>query len=143
MTVKYVRTQIPNKDEGFLASYRKICGGQKFIMSNDPITLQSPNFPSNYQPNSECIWELKAPKDHKTTINFEYFNLELSQNCTYDYLQIWTDYLNEESPRIYCGKKNPWDIILYDAHFFILFLSDNTYESVGFSATITTVPMKN
>ncbi|XP_074093841.1 protein tolkin-like [Cotesia typhae] len=54
MTVKYVRTQIPNT-----------------IISNDPITLQSPNFPSNY-------------------------------------------------------------------HFFLLFISDNAYESVGFSATITT-----
>ncbi|KAH0560868.1 hypothetical protein KQX54_009592 [Cotesia glomerata] len=115
MTVKYVRTQRPNEDEGFLAIYRKICGGEKFIMtimSNDPITIQSPNYPSDYQPNSECLWEFTVLKYHKTTIHFDYFNLELSDNCTFDHVQIWTYNWEEGSPRIHCGKQNPWNIIL-------------------------------
>lgn len=53
--------------------------------------LKSPNFPSSYDPNTRCVWNIRGPIGHN--LNFQFTNFDLPQgaqnNCsTVDSLQI-------------------------------------------------------
>lgn len=142
LLVRYRKTIEDNKfNSGFIANYYKICGGEKSLSSNDSIILESPNYPNRYESNKDCLWELKVPENHSTTIKFNFFSLEMSTDCANDYIEIGVSNDSHSNIATFCGERSPWEITLNYTRIYFNFVSNNLNEYAGFSATITTVPL--
>ncbi|CAI9722917.1 1 isoform X1 [Octopus vulgaris] len=111
------------------------CGG--FINAENG-TFQSPSFPDLYPTNKYCVWQIVAPKQHRITLNFSYFDLEgNNQDCEYDSLKV----SNGESSKvlgIFCGSTLPLPVTSSDSILRIEFTSDNSVQKTGFNATFFT-----
>lgn len=75
----------------------KSCGG---TFSGYQFTISSPKYPELYSPNIECVYWLQGilPSQCQPTFYFQFldFDLEATENCAEDYLQIG-------SSNIFCG----------------------------------------
>lgn len=63
------------------------CSG---IRADDNGRMSSPEYPSNYTNNKQCVTIIRAPTGHAIGITFDSFLLEDGPNCNYDSLQIKT-----------------------------------------------------
>ena len=61
------------------------CGGR---FSGYNGTIISPNYPSNYDASTNCSWFISGPTGHYVTFTFDAFALELSDNCSNDYIEV-------------------------------------------------------
>ena len=61
------------------------CGGNYTALSG---TLTSPNYPNSYPMNAECVWEIQVSAGNGITLSFSEFELESSQHCNEDYLEV-------------------------------------------------------
>lgn len=105
------------------------CGG--FMTSMNGI-FETPNFPSLYPRNSNCLWLIKVPKVDQIEVKYSYFELEEDRYCR-------TDRVVTMAPRIYrpareCGtrvqnKKIASNIMMIE------FISNDRVEKRGFKAT--------
>ncbi len=70
------------------------------ITSNECIS--SPNFPSYYGNNVDCVWTLYAEDLHTITLNFTHFELQNASygSCSSDYLDIRENKGSREGERI-------------------------------------------
>ena len=57
------------------------CGG---ILTNDNGFLSSPGYPNSYQPNSNCVWTIRASPGKRIRLSFRAFDLEHHRTCNYD-----------------------------------------------------------
>lgn len=72
--------------EYFFFIFTATCGG---TIRGQSGYIQSPNFPSPYDSNSDCEWYIHGPTGHYLTFNFLNFNLQYGSNCTVvDYIEI-------------------------------------------------------
>ncbi|KAI8034244.1 hypothetical protein M5D96_013003 [Drosophila gunungcola] len=81
------------------------CGGHVHANSGE---LTSPDFPANYSNNLHCDWRLTGGMGQLLEIQLDLFDLELSSNCSSDYLEIRNG-ANTDSPLIgrFCGRNIP------------------------------------
>ena len=94
-------------------------------------TFQTPNFPSLYPRNSNCLWLIKVPKMDQIEVKYDNFELEEDRYCR-------TDRMVTMAPRIYrppreCGttvqnKRIPSNIMMTE------FISNDKVEKRGFKA---------
>lgn len=66
-----------------VASGNLTCGFVGLIGAN-PVTITSPNYPSNYPTNTTCSWTLMAPDGQNVQLNLEVLDLE---TCC-DFVQV-------------------------------------------------------
>ena len=53
-------------------------------------TINSPNHPANYPPNSDCSVTISAPStEYKIAVIFDSFHLESDANCSFDRLEVY------------------------------------------------------
>lgn len=69
----------------YTVCFSATCGGR---FSGQNGTIVSPNYPSNYDANSNCTWLVSGPTGHYLTITFTAFSLESSTNCANDYVEV-------------------------------------------------------
>lgn len=50
--------------------------------------IASPNYPNTYPLNSECIWILENSPGNKISLSFSQFDLQQSEDCNLDYVEI-------------------------------------------------------
>ncbi|XP_072037692.1 bone morphogenetic protein 1 homolog isoform X2 [Amphiura filiformis] len=117
---------------GFNSSYEAICGGE---IVKEFGMLQSPNYPDDYRPNKECVWQITMAKGFKVGLNFQSFEIERHDSCIYDYVEV-RDGHGEESPLIgrYCGYIIPEDVESTGNKLMVKFVSDTSVNKGGFSA---------
>ncbi|GLG98263.1 Cubilin homolog [Gryllus bimaculatus] len=126
---------------GFKLSYKSVdsvCGGY-FVAPSGYI--HSHNFPNNYDPHDDCLWYIEVEKNHVVQLSFLTFDLEMSNNCTYDYVKVF-DGNSTESPEIatLCGNVLP-NITSYRSTGNTMVLrmkADGSLNGPGFSANYTT-----
>ncbi|XP_076437271.1 cubilin-like isoform X2 [Babylonia areolata] len=119
---------------GFKANYKIATCGGRVVGQNS--TLVSPNYPSNYDPNTNCTWYVSGPTGHYLTFTFNAFSLETSTNCTNDYLLV-REY-NETGPvllRASCGRTLPASFDTSDSFAFVQFVTNRNVQSYGFNLT--------
>ncbi|ELU00196.1 hypothetical protein CAPTEDRAFT_100595, partial [Capitella teleta] len=51
-------------------------------------SIYSPNFPSIYENNLDCLTLIKAPPNSVIVISFKHMNIENHEDCIYDWLQV-------------------------------------------------------
>ena len=77
------------------------CGGD---LISEEGRFASPNFPNNYLPNAECIWKLGGAPGNKVRLTFLWYDIEESEGCNKDYVEV---HENSEEGNIlghYCGS---------------------------------------
>ncbi|XP_072333723.1 scavenger receptor cysteine-rich domain-containing protein DMBT1-like [Scyliorhinus torazame] len=115
-----------------------ICGGR---LESDSGSFTSPNYPEPYPNNAQCIWYIQVANQDRITLNLDGFQLEVSSQCTNDYVAIY-DGASTKSPLIatVCTGSN---------HLFksssntmtVYFRSDHLKASAGFTAYFYSLPL--
>ncbi|XP_059051310.1 cubilin-like [Achroia grisella] len=115
----------------FSAHYTSIdsaCGG---TLTSEEGAIASPGYPRSYPINANCEWILKTSPGNKVYIAFESFNIEYSEECNEDYLEIRENNGGGRLIGVYCGDTVPINTTIA-AELFIKFHSDNKYSGQGF-----------
>ncbi|XP_065052552.1 cubilin-like isoform X5 [Rhopilema esculentum] len=113
------------------------CGG---VLIDEDGEFATPNYPSRYSSNTECIWVIK-PKSPASAIElrFKSFSLEPESRCGYDFLEV-KEGDSRSSPSLgrFCGPSFPRTLVSRRGAFWIRFKSDSSTNDQGFLASWTT-----
>uniref|UniRef100_A0A8C4Z987 CUB domain-containing protein n=1 Tax=Gadus morhua TaxID=8049 RepID=A0A8C4Z987_GADMO len=110
------------------------CG--TWVKEPDGGVFTSPNYPSKYPPETECVYILEAPPRQCIDLHFEEnYSIESSWECKFDNIEV-RDGPFGFSPVMgrYCGQHSPPDIRSSGRYLWIKFVTDGELEAVGFSA---------
>lgn len=124
---------------GFNGNFRKDCGGDiELEEEGKEYYFESPGFPYEYTANKWCVWHLVAPFHKRVILKFDYFQLETSENCRNDYVEIRNGDAYY-SPLIgrYCNSSSPEVIRSKGYALYVKFVSNNQIQDGGFSAIAT------
>ncbi|KAG3293741.1 neuropilin and tolloid like 1, transcript variant X1 [Ictidomys tridecemlineatus] len=102
----------------------------------------SPNYPSKYPPDRECIYIIEAAPRQCIELYFdEKYSIEPSWECKFDHIEV-RDGPFGFSPIIgrFCGQQNPPVIKSSGRFLWIKFFADGELESIGFSARYNFTP---
>jgi len=119
------------------------CGGPIVDLEG---SIFSPNYPQPYPKDVSCMWTMRAPIGYLIKINFQKFDLENSNYCDFDTLNIDIATLRIDSPweqlAVLCGKKRPQAMMIKSNEATIRFKSDFTLRGGGFRINYKFVPGK-
>ncbi|KAG9511404.1 Tolloid-like protein 1, partial [Fragariocoptes setiger] len=102
--------------------------------------FQSPNFPSFYPPQKECVWLFSTVGGHRIKLVFDEFDLEQHQECLFDYVSVYDGASDDDSALgKFCGTKKPLTLVSSFEQLTLLFKSDASNVRRGFNATHSTV----
>ncbi|XP_026189279.1 suppressor of tumorigenicity 14 protein homolog isoform X2 [Mastacembelus armatus] len=116
---------------GFRANYSQAplteqsCGGK---LTADRGSFKSPFFPSNYPPQTSCVWNIEVPKEKFVKVQFKKFLLgNQSKQCLGDYVDV-------DGQRL-CGRRLNNPVITTKSNMMsIKFNSDSSFVDEGFVA---------
>ena len=134
MLTVHLRVPQLTMSSGFRAVYsveESACGGSLIAEQGH---FASPGYPNAYPQNAECIWTLGEWPGNKLTLSFQFFNLETSDGCNRDYVEIHE--INEEGRLLLhtCGDNIPASNITANSKLWVKFNSDAQGVSSGFTA---------
>ncbi|XP_067326675.1 cubilin [Anolis sagrei] len=116
-----------------LTASTSACGGT-FHMERG--AFNSPNFPEAYPQNVECVWNIRSSPGNRLQLSFTDFQMEESEGCTKDYVEIREDSLSGQQMGRYCGNTLPFNYTSVIGHIlWIKFVSDGSGSGRGFQAT--------
>ena len=119
---------------GFRAIYsvaESACGGSLTAIEGH---LASPGYPNAYPQNAECVWTIGGWPGNRVTLTFQTFNIESSEGCNRDYIEVHDK--NEEGVLLLhtCGDTIPATSVTADTQLWVKFNSDGQGVSTGFTA---------
>ncbi|NXY85847.1 OVCH2 protein, partial [Alcedo cyanopectus] len=103
--------------------------------------LQSMHYPEHYSNMADCQWVICAPEDHVIKLTYQSFEVEDSEDCSYDAVTVYEDVGREEEIARSCGFALPAPVLSSSAMMLVVFHSDETETFGGFKATVTFVPV--
>lgn len=120
--------------KGFNMSYRSVlsdCGG---TFTGFQGFISTPKYPShNYENKKNCEWNIRTDSAHSLTFQMIDFDLETSDNCTKDYVEIYDPVFNKQLWRG-CGNQLPNDTIFSSQRneLNVRLVTDDTITAKGF-----------
>lgn len=105
------------------------CGGN---YTSERGTITSPGYPNSYPLNAECVWILNTSPGNRITLSFSEFDIESSENCDLDYLEIRENSGIGKLISVSCGKDAA--AITSSGVLWIKFKSDDSGTAQGFAA---------
>ncbi|XP_076146859.1 cubilin [Alosa pseudoharengus] len=127
-----------NEGQGFKLTFEahsQACGGHIPLGDSDPSGyITSPNYPSNYPQNIDCIWVISVPNGEAVQLDFEDdFYIEPNTDCRYDYLEV-RDGPSSDSGFIarLCGNTRPSTQHSTGAAMYVRFRTDTSITHKGF-----------
>ncbi|XP_075972136.1 cubilin [Anticarsia gemmatalis] len=115
----------------FSAHYSPVtnaCGG---TLNAEEGVIASPAYPSPYPVNSDCEWIVSTSPGNTAYITFERFDLEYSEGCNEDYVEVRENDGGGNLFGVYCGNVIPTNYTT-DAKIYIKFHSDSKTNGLGF-----------
>ncbi|KAK6644342.1 hypothetical protein RUM43_000609 [Polyplax serrata] len=94
------------------ASASSACGGNLY---GETGSFATPGYPSNYPTNSECVWVLRAAPGNKVQLNFKEFDLEQSDHCNEEYVEIREKDAAGKLLGFFCGQLAPTNLTTQSA----------------------------
>ena len=106
------------------------CGG---TLTAESGRIANPGYPDNYPINAECIWTFGGSPGNRVQLTFIELEIEESQNCNRDYVEVHRD--SAEGPLLLhtCGSDVPSEPLIADK-LWLKFNSDNQNVRRGFLA---------
>ncbi|KAM7363855.1 tolloid-like protein 1 tolkin isoform 1-T3 [Cochliomyia hominivorax] len=142
-----LKTDKNKQHSGFTAVHSTSCGGYLRATNQVQQFYSHSRFGNhNYDTNMDCEWTIQAPPSSNVQLIFLTFDLENSENCTYDYVQVFSGMEDTSGPMYgqYCGNIIPQDIISLTDSLLVRFKTDSTIIMKGFSASYVAVdPFEN
>ncbi|XP_068081387.1 cubilin [Anabrus simplex] len=121
----------------FSASYAVYSAGCGADLTSEHGSFASPDYPSTYPLNSECVWTITSAPGNRVMVNFRSFALEESTSCNKDYLEIREGDGAGRMIGIYCTEL-PSNITASQT-LWIKFHSDGDETAAGFIADYSLV----
>jgi len=138
----YFHTDSINEYKGFniyfqsQAELTNECPGESY---GDYGSVQSPNYPDQYSDNSECQYLIQTPEDSRINVHINYIDIEPSDHCVYDYLEIYDGpSMNDTNLGKLCGTGPVNDILSSTNELLVYFKSDSSITYGGFSISYST-----
>ncbi|NWW89502.1 OVCH2 protein, partial [Rhynochetos jubatus] len=103
--------------------------------------VQSMHYPERYSNMADCQWIICAPEDHVIKLTYQSFEVEESEDCSYDAVTVYEDVRKEEEIVKSCGYALPAPVLSSSAVMLVVFRSDETETFGGFRAAISFVPV--
>ncbi|NWI22754.1 OVCH2 protein, partial [Sula dactylatra] len=137
-----------NKDygTGFSMTYKALTsdilpdsGCESLAVLFEEGVLQSMHYPESYSNRADCQWIICAPEDHVIKLTYQSFEVEESEDCTYDAVTVYEDVGKEEEIAKSCGFTLPAPVLSSSAMMLVVFHSDETETFGGFRAAISFV----
>ncbi|XP_016093659.1 cubilin [Sinocyclocheilus grahami] len=129
-----------NEASGFklvFEAHSSACGGLIELNDGDPPGyITSPNYPSNYPQNIDCVWIITVPNGEAVQLDFEdEFYIEAHTGCMYDYLEIRDGPTSDAvlMGRL-CGNTRPSTQHSSGTTMYIRFRTDGSVTHIGFKA---------
>ncbi|KAF4095682.1 cubilin isoform X1 [Onychostoma macrolepis] len=129
-----------NEGNGFklvFEAHSSACGGLIVLNDGDPPGyITSPNYPSNYPPNIDCVWIITVPNGEAVQLDFENdFYIEAHTGCMYDYIEIRDGPTSDAAlmGRL-CGNTRPSTQHSSGTTMYIRFRTDGSVTHIGFKA---------
>ncbi|XP_076174105.1 cubilin isoform X2 [Ptiloglossa arizonensis] len=137
MFLKFI-SDITYAAHGFNLSYRSVpltCGGK---FTADTGIIHSTNYPQNYPHRQNCEWLLQVDKNYVINITFLDFDIEHTENCTDDYVQIY-DGPTKDSPLMatLCRNDLPPPYVSTANEMLVVMKTDSIISAKGFKAQYT------
>ncbi|NXL43963.1 OVCH2 protein, partial [Podilymbus podiceps] len=135
-----------NKDygTGFSMTYKALTpdilpdsGCESLAVLFEEGVLQSMHYPERYSNMADCQWIICAPEDHVIKLTYQSFEVEESEDCSYDAVTVYEDVGKEEEIAKSCGFALPAPVLSSSAMMLVVFRSDETETFGGFRATIS------
>uniref|UniRef100_A0A182INM1 Uncharacterized protein n=1 Tax=Anopheles atroparvus TaxID=41427 RepID=A0A182INM1_ANOAO len=118
------------------------CGG---VLTREDIIIRSPAIAESgkYQHDAQCEWIIVAPVGHAIQLTWNSFELELSANCVYDYVQVFDNSSMADSlVGRYCGSEKPPAITSSGNMLTIRFVTDSSSSKDGFAVAFTFIDVE-
>lgn len=118
----------------FRATYgisSSVCGG---TLLSESGAFGSPDYPNSYPISSECVWNITASSGNRVQLSFSVFNIEESEFCNTDYLEIRNGNISGSLIGRYCGSNIPSTLTEEYESLWIKFRSDDQGTASGFMA---------
>lgn len=103
-------------------------------MSSSNGLFASPGYPESYPNGVDCVWVIGGSPGNHMTLSFTMFDLEASDHCNKDYIEIRSDDVNGPLIGRYCGNSIPTNITMA-MKYWIKFRSDREGTAGGFVAS--------
>uniref|UniRef100_A0A669DQK6 Cubilin n=1 Tax=Oreochromis niloticus TaxID=8128 RepID=A0A669DQK6_ORENI len=132
MYIKFT-TDSSVSNHGFEAAYDSAIEGCGDTLTSPSGTITSPGHPSSYPHGANCTWYISVSPGNLIRLTFESFNLEYHTNCNFDYLEVY------DNGTVYCGRSVPPSITSTDNQLTLLFVSDSSLNTEGFSASYISI----
>uniref|UniRef100_A0A671XF34 Cubilin n=1 Tax=Sparus aurata TaxID=8175 RepID=A0A671XF34_SPAAU len=135
----YVRfkTDSSVNNHGFEAAYGSALEGCGDTLTSPSGTITSPGHPTSYPHGANCTWYINVTPGNLVRLSFDSFNLEYHSNCNYDYVEVYDNGTVQTGTKIgrFCGRSVPPSITSTDNILTLLFVSDSSIVTEGFSAS--------
>ncbi|XP_070708966.1 cubilin [Pempheris klunzingeri] len=137
----HFRTDSSVSNHGFEAAYGSALEGCGDTLTSPSGTITSPGHPTSYPHGANCTWYINVAPGSLVRLSFDSFNLEYHINCDFDYLEVYDNGTVQTGTKIgrYCGRSVPPSITSTDSVLTLLFVSDSSLVSEGFSARYVSI----
>ncbi|XP_002073258.3 dorsal-ventral patterning protein tolloid [Drosophila willistoni] len=127
--------------KGFTATFVSECGGYLRATNHSQVFYSHPRYGSrNYKRNMYCDWRIQSDPDSSVKIKFLHFEIEYSERCDYDFLEITEEgYSMNTIHGRFCGKHKPPIIISKSDTLLLRFQTDESNSLRGFAISFMAV----
>ncbi|KAJ7392946.1 hypothetical protein OS493_008187 [Desmophyllum pertusum] len=129
------RSQIPSRIQRQRSNDVQ-CGGD---LTADSGVIKSPRYPVRYPDEVNCEWKIVVDDGSRITLTFVDFEVEPSNNCEYDSLEVYNGQTQESANQVakLCGNQLPDPIVSRGPQLFLRFHSDFSVGMKGFKLQFT------
>ncbi|CAB1340813.1 unnamed protein product [Coregonus sp. 'balchen'] len=139
----YIRfkTDSSVSNHGFTASYDSAMEGCGTTLNAPSGSLTSPGHPNNYPHGANCTWYISVAPGNLIRLSFTSFNMEYHTSCNYDYVEVYDNGTVATGTKLgrYCGRSVPPSLTSTDNLMTVLFVSDISLATEGFSANYVSI----
>ncbi|XP_018804642.1 PREDICTED: dorsal-ventral patterning protein tolloid isoform X1 [Bactrocera latifrons] len=131
--------------KGFRATYSTECGGYLRATNETQVFYSHPRYGSRvYNRHMYCNWRIQADSESSVQIKFLHFEVEYSDRCEYDAVEIREEIFEEKYMRNsnhgrYCGNRKPPTITSYTDTLLMRFQTDGSTSLRGFAVSFVAV----
>ncbi|XP_055853298.1 dorsal-ventral patterning protein tolloid [Episyrphus balteatus] len=140
----YMVMKVDNNKQykGFTATHSTACGGYLLATNQIQQFYSHARFADrNYDENMDCEWTIQAPPSSNVQLFFLEFDIENNENCTYDYVEVYSGMEDTSGPLYgrFCGNTVPQEIISLTDSLLVRLKTDESVTMKGFSASYVAV----